>query len=97
MCRRQTNIAKWEQDKHQLKLRKPLSEVVDFEIADWMFSCEFPPAYAQQPVADGPAESCSDCTPGSFHTECLQSDGLCNICRRLRPLLGHHQAVRHSC
>lgn len=29
-----------DQEKHQLKLRKPLSEVVDFEMADWMFSCE---------------------------------------------------------
>jgi hypothetical protein len=45
MCLTKVNLTVSEQEKHQLKLRKPLSEVVDFEIADWMFSCEFPPTF----------------------------------------------------
>lgn len=28
------------QEKHGLKIRDPLPELVDFEIGDWMFSCE---------------------------------------------------------
>jgi hypothetical protein len=45
VCHNTANFAAWEQENHQTKLRKPLPEVVDFEIADWMFSCESLPPF----------------------------------------------------
>ena len=38
-------VVPYTQEKHQLKLRKPLSEVSNFESADAMFSCK-----SRQPV-----------------------------------------------
>ena len=46
ICHNQGHHTTWEQEKHQLKLRKPLQEVVDFDIADWMFPCESPPPFS---------------------------------------------------
>ena len=67
-----------DQEKHQLKLRKPLPAVVDFEIADWMFSCESPPASRALLQSDfGSVLRGADALPPDLsHVEHLQLDAL---------------------